>query len=120
MTLVILYDHQENDFLERIDARPMDHEDNYVHYWAMREGNPFLNRDVLWIDRRYDNSRLFYNILECVPTNIDHMYVWIEDQIFPELNGWLTDTSENFSLTEEQYDFLNELTVDDVFLAVEM
>ena len=48
------------------------------------------------------------------------MYIWVEDDIFPEREGWITDTSEDFILTTDQINFLMELTVENVFLAVEM
>ncbi len=123
MPLIVLYDPEENDRSDRLDAYPMDHPDRRIHYWAMREGNPFEDLKVLWIDRQLETSTgepVFSNIISCVYTNIDHMYIWVEDDIFPEREGWITDTSEDFILTTDQINFLMELTVENVFLAVEM
>ena len=55
MPLIVLYDPKgENDRLDRINGYPMSHENRNVHYWAMREGNPFQGMDVLWINRRFE------------------------------------------------------------------
>ena len=124
MPLIVLYDPEENAMKSRIEAHPMDHEDNHVHYWAMRQGNPFETLDVLWIDRNTTlgtDSPIFGNITDLVYTNIDHMYIWIDKDIFSDvIQRWVTDTSGEFNPTPEQIVFLRSLTVEDVFLAVEM
>lgn len=124
MPLIVLYDPEENDRNNRIDAHPMDHDENHVHYWAMRQGNPFENLDVLWIDRRTTlgtESQIFANIVNIVYTNIDHMYIWVDEKIFSNaIQGWVTDTSGEFNPTPAQITYLRSLTVHDVFLAVEM
>jgi len=122
--LIVLYDPEENNRNSRIDNYPMDHEERHVHYWAMRQGNPFEGLDVLWIDRNSDlgtGSPIFQNIIHEVYTNIDHMYIWIDNDIFEDdIDGWVTDTSGAFGPNELQMNYLRNLTVDDVFLAVEM
>jgi len=125
MPLIVLYDPQfENAFSEDINGYPMSHEDRNIHYWAMREGNPFQTLDVLWIQRRYhdnEDNELFHNITNLVTVNIDHMYVWIEDEdIFDNIQGWVVDTDEDFTLNQAQMGALRALTHEDVFLAVEM
>ena len=50
----------------------------------MRRGNPFQDLDVLWIARDTTlgtGSRIFGNIIDLVYTNIDHMYIWIDEDI---------------------------------------
>ena len=124
MPLIVLYDPEENARISRIEAHPMDHQENHVHYWAMRRGNPFQDLDVLWIARDTTlgtGARIFGNITDLVYTNIDHMYIWIDEDILPNvIQGWVTDTSGEFQPTSEQIDFLRSLSVEDVFLAVEM
>ena len=124
MALIVLYDpNKENDRSDRIDGYPMSHADRHIHYWAMREGNPFQDLDVLWINRRYlDNEgcEIFHNITNVVYNNIDHMYIWTDSNVFDTIEGWLVDTDDGFELTEEQIESLRAYTCDDVFLAVEM
>ena len=88
MPLLVLYDPEENARKSRIDAHPMDHEENHVHYWAMRRGNPFQDLDVLWIDRKTTlgtGSHIFTKITDLVYTNIDHMYIWIDEYKLPNV-----------------------------------
>ena len=124
MPLIVLYDPKgENDRLDRINGYPMSHENRNVHYWAMREGNPFQGMDVLWINRRFENiygDEVFSKITEVVYNNIDHMYIWSEDEIFMNIQGWLVDTDDGFELSDQQLERLGQFTCDDVFLAVEM
>ena len=124
MPLIVLYDPEENDRKTRIGGHPMDHKERHVHYWAMRQGNPFENLDVLWLDRKTTlgtSSPIFANIIDLVYTNIDHMYIWTEDEVFADvIQGWVTDTSGEFNPTRAQIEYLRSMTVKDVFLAVEM
>jgi hypothetical protein len=125
MPLIVLYDPEENARSRRIDnAHPMDHEENHVHYWGMRQGNPFQTLDVLWIDRQTTlgtDSAIFANITDLVYTNIDHMYIWVDEKILSNvIQGLVTDTSGEFNPTQAQITYLRSLTVEDVFLAVEM
>ena len=123
MPLIVLYDPDENERTDTIQGYPMSHVDRRIHYWAMRDGNPFQDLDVLWINRRYqdhDGVEIFHNITDVVYNNIDHMYIWSDDEVFANINGWSVDTDHGFELSNEQINRLRDFNCNNIFLAVEM
>ena len=128
MPLIVLYDPEEG--RERIDegntayAIPSENPmfvDADIHYWARRAGNPFEDLDVLWIprDARSNGDLIFPSILESVSRNIDHMYIWQEENIM-EIVGHVDFTNWYRRDEPEVISCLNSFTAQNVFLALEM
>lgn len=128
MPLIVLYDPEEG--RERINpgrvayAIPSENPmfvDAHIHYWARRAGNPFEDLDVLWIPRnaRSRGVHIFPSILESVTRNIDHMYIWQEENIM-EIIGHVDFTTWERRDEPEVVSCLNSFTAQNVFLALEM
>ena len=128
MPLIVLYDPEEG--MERIDdgntayAIPSEDPmfvDAHIHYWARRAGNPFEDLDVLWIPRnaRSGGDPIFPSILESVSRNIDHMYIWQEENIMG-IVGHVDFTNWDRRDEPEVISCLNSFTAQNVFLALEM
>ena len=128
MPLIVLYDPEEGtkriNPARRAYAIPSENpmfEDAHLHYWARRAGNPFENLDVLWIprDARSNEGRIFASILESVTRNIDHMYIWQEENTMG-INGHVDFRNWDRRDELEVVSCLNAFTIQNIFLALEM
>ena len=128
MPLIVLYDPEEG--RDRIDAARISYAipsenpmfvDAHLHYWARREGNPFEDLDVLWIPRnaRSNGGLIFPSILESVTRNIDHMYIWQEENVMG-IYGHVDFTNWDRRDEPDVISCLNAFTAQNVFLALEM